>query len=205
VQEGVHLSASPSDGAIIAASLERPQLFATVFDRHFAAIHRYLARRADGPVADDLASQTFVVALERRGTFREGERDARPWLYGIATNLLRNHRREEQRQSQVDAAVEATGPWVVEAAPALARIESAEQRAALEAALAQVDPDQRDVLLLYALAELSYEEIAAALSLPVGTVRSRLSRARAHLRSLLSNPAAGRDRLELATSEREQQ
>lgn len=178
---------SLTDGAIIAASLFEPHSFSTVFDRHFTAIHRYLARRADRHVADDLASQTFVVAFERRASFRSDEQDARPWLYGIATNLLRNHRRGELRRHQGDVAIQTAGVDAGAASDAFAQVESSEQRTVLAHALAQVDPDQRDVLLLYAWAELSYEEIAASLSIPVGTVRSRLSRARTQLKALLAD------------------
>src|SRR5271167_757563 len=87
----------PDDAALIARSLTVPEAFAGVFDRHFDAVHRYLARRVGRERADDLASQTFTVAFERRASFRPGEAGAPPWLLGIATNLLRNHRRSEQR------------------------------------------------------------------------------------------------------------
>src|SRR5579859_7233989 len=86
-----------SDADLITRSLTAPEAFAAVFDRHFRAVHRYLARRIGRQRADDLTSQTFTVAFERRSTFRPGSVGARPWLLGIATNLLRNDRRSEQR------------------------------------------------------------------------------------------------------------
>ena len=73
-------------------------MFAVIFDRHFVAIHRYLVRRIGTPVADDLAGDVFRVAFERRHDFDLSSESARPWLYGIATNLLRSERRSESRK-----------------------------------------------------------------------------------------------------------
>jgi RNA polymerase sigma-70 factor (ECF subfamily) len=158
-----------------------------LFDRHFAAVHRYLARRVGREVADDLASLCFTVAFERRGSFDPAFADARPWLYGIAANLLRQHWRAEERllatvskltgdptRHDPDGRETSTGADDVELARALARL----------------DPAQRDVLLLYAWEELSYEEISVALRVPVGTVCSRLARARARVRAELEAPEA---------------
>jgi len=82
-------STDPSDASVIAGSLQRPEQFAAIFDRHFDSVHAYLARRIGASLADDLASQTFVVAFERRESFRATVDSARPWLFGIATNLMR--------------------------------------------------------------------------------------------------------------------
>src|SRR5690349_5435693 len=79
----------PIDSAIIAQSQTVPEGFATIFDRHAGAVHRYLARRASRSVADDLVSETFLVAFGQRGRYDVTKPDALPWLYGIATNLLR--------------------------------------------------------------------------------------------------------------------
>jgi RNA polymerase sigma-70 factor (ECF subfamily) len=163
---------------VIARSLSDPSAFGVIFDRHFEAVHRYLARRVGETAADDLAASTFTVAFERRRTFRREATTARPWLFGIATNLVRNERRAEQRALEllvrIRPAVSVVGP------------SEGEDAARLADALGRLDPGQRDVLLLYAWEELSYEEIAAALRVRVGTVRSRLARARAHLRDALS-------------------
>lgn len=175
----------PSDAAAIADSLQRPGLFAVVFDRHFDAVHAYLARRVGGDLADDLASATFTIAFERRGTFRAATSSARPWLFGIATNLLRNEWRAQQR------ALEAIGHLAsgVEDVPGAAEGDHPGQWVSevglVAGLLAELDADQREVLLLYAWEEFSYEEIAATLGVPVGTVRSRLARARARLRARL--------------------
>ena len=170
-----------SDASVIALSMSRPEAFATIFDRHFAAIHAYLARRIGYSRADDLASATFTTAFERRRRFRAGADTARPWLFGIATNLLRNERRSELRAVRALLRIE---PTTTSDAPDLPGIEPR-----LASLLAQLDPDQRDVLLLHTWGELSYEEIAASLAIPVGTVRSRLARARGHLRRGLAAEA----------------
>src|SRR6516225_6531694 len=86
------------DGAAIARSLVAPEAFTAVFDRHYVAVHRYLARRIGRDQADDLASQTFMLAFAHRGRYRDELGTARPWLLGIATNLLRADRRAEQRR-----------------------------------------------------------------------------------------------------------
>lgn len=175
-----------SDAAVIGASARHPERFELVFNRHFAAVHRYLARRAGREAADDLASLCFTVAFERRRSFDPRFADARPWLYGIATNLLREHWRGEQRRVSTEAELSAGR------APA----DSGEDEgdADLARALATLEPKQRDVLLLYALGELTYDEIAGALGVPVGTVRSRLARARAAVRAALATAPVEREK-----------
>jgi RNA polymerase sigma-70 factor (ECF subfamily) len=172
-----------SDAAVIGDSLGRPEAFEAIFDRHFDAVWRYLARRAGSSRADDLASATFVVAFERRHAFRDAASSARPWLFGIATNLLRNELRSEQRALSAIARVASD---VGRGDPDPAPVESMD----LPALLAGLDADQRDVLLLFAWEGLSYREIAVALGVPVGTIRSRLARARARLRAERDRPGA---------------
>jgi DNA-directed RNA polymerase specialized sigma24 family protein len=86
-----------TDSTAIARSIARPDAFSVIFDRHFRGVHRYLSRRVGRELADDLASATFTVAFERRHGFRTESDSVLPWLLGIATNLLRKHRRSEQR------------------------------------------------------------------------------------------------------------
>lgn len=175
------LSRSESDASIIERSAGDPQAFAALFDRHFDLIHRYLSRRLGADRADDLAAETFAVAFERRVTFRPGA-DARPWLLGIATNLSRNEWRAERR------ALTALAELTAAAARSGSDREAGQGVAVLEA-LAALEADQRDVVLLFAWEGLSYEEIGSALGVPVGTVRSRLARARQRLRAVLAGPA----------------
>jgi len=93
--------AVPDDAAIIKASAADPEWFAVLFDRHAPFIHRYVARRAARRVADDLVAETFLAAFRRRRDYNLHHLDARPWLYGIATNLIGQHRRAETRQLRI--------------------------------------------------------------------------------------------------------
>jgi RNA polymerase sigma-70 factor (ECF subfamily) len=172
-----------TDSAVISRSTQIPNAFELIFDRHFDAVHRYVARRAGRQRADDLAAQTFVVAFARRATFRPDASDARPWLFGIATKLLANDRRAEHRLLETYGRL--SGDARVAVMPASSAPDSDHDVAA---ALAKLDPAQRDVLLLHAWGDLSYEEIAEALEIPIGTVRSRLARARAGLQIALAQP-----------------
>jgi RNA polymerase sigma-70 factor (ECF subfamily) len=181
----------PSDAEVIVASRSDPARFAEVFDRHFRTIHRYLLRRVGRELADDLAAETFAQAFVGRDRYDPTRADAKPWLFGIAANLLRHHKRRERRQllaysrTGVDPVVD----------PELDRVEAcldAEAAGPLIArALGTLRQAEREVLLLYAWADLSYAEISEALGLPPGTVRSRLSRARRRIRELIE--ADGQD------------
>jgi RNA polymerase sigma-70 factor (ECF subfamily) len=178
------------DGAAIARSRHDPEAFAEVFDRHFAFVHRYIARRAGRDRADDLAAQSFTVAFSHRGRYRDDLGTARPWLLGIATNLMRAASRGDQR---VAAIVQRLGSEAAVSSFSSALADASAGRSdgdRLTTALAKLDPGQRDALLLHALGELTYPEIAEVLSIPVGTVRSRISRACAALRAELDPPAA---------------
>ncbi len=174
-----------NDAEIIAASERDPACFASIFDRHFTAIHRYLHARVGSTIADDLAAETFTVAFRLRGNYDLRRSNARPWLFGIAANLLRHHRRDERRRflayarAGARALPDATWEGVDDRLDARAAVP------VLARALAALRPGDREILLLHAWADLTYEEIAEALSLPVGTVRSRLFRARRKLRELL--------------------
>lgn len=177
-----------SDAQVVAASLHDPAEFAQVYDRHADDIHRYLLRRLGSNAAEDLTADTFVVAFGSRGRFDLSHPDARPWLYGIASNLAAKHRRQEVRSLR---ALARTGVDPV----AASWVDQADHRVTAQAlnrdlarALTELSAGDRDVLLLVAWADLSYEEVARALGLPVGTVRSRLHRARRKVRAALPEP-----------------
>jgi RNA polymerase sigma factor (sigma-70 family) len=185
-----------SDAEIIVRSRQDGQAFAALFDRHAVPIHRYLARRIGPGTADDLLAQTFLVAFERRGSYDPGYPDAGPWLYGIATNLLRRHHRDEARLyralNRVAAGAGSRGDGGDADAMAdrvAERVDAGALSRQLAAALAGLKPPDRDVLLLFSWADLGYHEIALALDIPVGTVRSRLHRARVAVRAALGLPA----------------
>ena len=173
-----------SDSAVIAASIDEPSRFAPIFDRHFDAIHGYLQRRVGQDLADELAAQTFLVAFDRRPAYDLAHPDARPWLFGIATNLLRRRRRQEVRRFRAFAKT-GLDPLLDPFEGLESRLDASRSGPVLAEALGRMTTEERDVLLLYAWADLSYTEIARTLGIPVGTVRSRLARARRHVRELL--------------------
>lgn len=178
------------DAELIARSVTDPECFGVVFDRHAPAIFRYVTRRLGPDTAQDLVAETFLAAFGQRHQYDCGRQDARPWLYGIATNLIGRHRRDEVRffraiaRTGVDPAAEPVADQVIR------RVSADAVGRQLAAAVAGLPQHQRDVLLL-AASGLSYEEAAVALGIPAGTVSSRLVRARAKVRKALGgiNPA----------------
>lgn len=172
-----------TDAEAIERSLREPQAFVVVFERHFDLLHRSLQVRAGAASADDLAAQTFEIAFRRRGDYDGSRADARAWLFGIALNLVRDLQRGERRQQRALARLV---PREGDLDPSLERVEAQAAGAPLRRALARLPEEERDLLLLYGCVELSYEECAAALGIPVGTVRSRLHRLRTRLREQLA-------------------
>jgi RNA polymerase sigma factor (sigma-70 family) len=179
---------------LIQQSLLVAERFGPLFDRHGAVVHRYLARRI-GSHADDLLADTFLIAFRRRATYRQLHVNVRAWLFGIATNVLRRHVRQEERRYRAltRAAVDNSGEPTL-ADDTAGRIDAQLLRRDLSAALAALNRGDRDVLLLTAWAELSYAEIAAVLNIPVGTVRSRLNRARRVTREALHHTWTSKER-----------
>jgi RNA polymerase sigma-70 factor (ECF subfamily) len=176
---------SESDAAVIRASLEEPGRFGALFDRHATVVFRYLVRRVGVDDAEALLGEVFRVGFEKRATYDGARPNARPWLYGIATNLLAHHRRTEARRISATArllarrpAGEDTSDQVVE------RLDAEALWSHIADAVGALPEGERDALLLFVWEELSYDEIASALDIPVGTVRSRLNRARENLREL---------------------
>jgi RNA polymerase sigma-70 factor (ECF subfamily) len=177
------------DSEAISASAATPGEFAAVFDRHFDVVHAYLQRRVGRDLADELAAETFLIAFDSRARYDVSRPDARPWLFGIATNLLHRHRRHELRELRAYAR-SAADPILDAFDGVDARVDASGARRKLVDALAGVPAEELDALLLLAWAEFSYAEIAEALEIPIGTVRSRLSRARGRLRKALEVEAA---------------
>ncbi|MFG1989858.1 RNA polymerase sigma factor [Actinoplanes sp. NPDC048988] len=143
--------------------------------------------RRIGPPADDLLAETFLIAFRKRASYQPRHLDVRPWLFGIATNVLHRHLRQEERRYRALARAAThdaqAHPLADEAAD---RVDAQAARSGLAAALARLKPGDRDALLLLAWAELSYAEIAATLDIPLGTVRSRINRARRLTREVLA-------------------
>jgi RNA polymerase sigma-70 factor (ECF subfamily) len=184
-----HEGADHDDAATIVASARDPERFAAIFDRHYAEIRSYVARRLSAEVADDVAANVFLAAFRKRGHFDAGQGTVRSWLYGFATREIGSHRRAELRRYRALARLDAEPGARPVAEGADGPVTAAELDGRLAAALARLSTGDRHVLLLVALAELSYDEVARALALPYGTVCSRLNRARRQLRAALGTPA----------------
>jgi RNA polymerase sigma factor (sigma-70 family) len=179
---------SETDAAVLLRSRATPDCFAELFERYFAGLHGYASRRLDGEGGDDVASETFLIAFRQRDQFDPERGSVRAWLYGIATNLIRARRREEARGYLAYARAAAhpeAGPRHEDRTTDRIAAEAARKR--IVAALADLSVGDRDALLLVVWGELSHEETADALGVPVGTVGSRLHRARRKIRTALDD------------------
>jgi RNA polymerase sigma-70 factor (ECF subfamily) len=169
-----------------AAQAGESKAFAEIVRRYQRAIYRVAYGFTRAPAdADDLAQETFVRAYQAIGRFRVGE-PLYPWLARIATNLALSLLRSRKRKPEtpLEPLVEAGKQWGVEADPGQQAIDH-ESRAHLNQALSELKPEHQAVLILRGVEDLSYEEIAKTLNVPLGTVMSRLSRARAELKARL--------------------
>jgi RNA polymerase sigma-70 factor (ECF subfamily) len=162
-----------------------PDAFGALFDAHAGAIHRYACRvSGEAATSEDVVAQTFLEAWRLRETVRREGESLEPWLYGIATNVLRNTRRTARRYRTVLERLPAPEPTPDIADEPAARAGQQEELAAARAALKALRPPEREVVALCIWSGLSYAQAAEALGVPIGTVRSRLSRARARLQKL---------------------
>ena len=177
-----------SDAEFIAASITDPDAFESIFDRHYDAVRRYLQRRVGRDVGEELAAQTFLVAFDRRTSYDARYSSAKPWLLGIATNHLRHHLRDER--TRLGAYAKAPKEPEQDQGAAEDRLVAAAAAPRIAEALMSLRPKDRDTFMLFALGELSYGDVAAALGVPLGTVRSRIHRARLRLREQLGDLVA---------------
>lgn len=168
------------------------EAFGQVFDDHARDVHRHALRTTGSwATAEDVVSLTFAEAWRlREGVHPEGD-SVLPWLLGIATNVLRNTRRAARRHSAALARlrIEPVPDFADEMAD---RMRDADRLAAAVAALKRLRPAEREVFTLCVWSGLDYAQAAEALGVPVGTVRSRLSRARTRLRDLTERELAPR-------------
>jgi RNA polymerase sigma-70 factor (ECF subfamily) len=168
---------------VLAASVLDPARFADLFERHADGVFAYLARRTGREQAADLTAETFRAAFVQRGRYRPSHATARPWLFGIARNLLRHDLRSRGREERALLRLASRPP---EAADDPAdELAAREQWAKAAQALPQLAASDREALLLHTWEQLSYAEVATALGIPIGTVRSRIHRARRVLRELI--------------------
>ncbi|GGP04731.1 RNA polymerase sigma factor [Nonomuraea glycinis] len=185
----LRVAAETDDASVIANSRHDPEWFSVIFDRYFTTIHRYAAARLGPAAADDVAAETFLAGFDQRGRYDLTRPEAKAWLYGIATNLISRHRRDELRlyralsRSVTRDDVESHADRVTD------RVTAEQLSPRLARALKRLSQGDRDALMLVACADLSYAETAFALGIPIGTVSSRLNRARAKLRKSLGHAA----------------
>jgi len=177
------------DAARDAEALPAPrtgaEFFAAIYDRHAAQLYRYACQRVGEQTAEDLVADTFLAAFQGRELYDADRADARPWLFGILTRKLARHYRTEKARYRAFAR---SAPETSTESPedqVAAQVSAVAVRARLAAALARLSTGDRDVLLLVAWCDFSYEEVAATLGIPLGTVRSRLNRARRKVRDKL--------------------
>jgi RNA polymerase sigma factor (sigma-70 family) len=175
--------AEATDAELIHRSLENPEEFREVFERHYNAVRRFTQRIVGRQIGEEIAAQTFLIAFERRATYDLGYASARSWLFGIAYNVARHHLRSERSQqdmlTRLPRGREATDPIEIET------LDAARLTPILRKALSELREEQRSPFLLVALGELTYQETADVLDIPVGSVRSRIHRSRERLRELL--------------------
>ncbi|MDR8407589.1 RNA polymerase sigma factor [Nonomuraea sp. 3-1Str] len=175
------------DADLVSASWTQPEAFAELFDRYSGMLYRYVSKRLGPEPAEDLVGETFLVAFSRRKSYDLAYADARPWLFGILTKLISRHHRSEAARyrallrAPVEDRVDSPADRVAAGVTAQA------SRPELASALAALPAKDRDVLLLIAWGDLSYEEPAQALGTPIGTVRSRLNRGRRKVRAALGD------------------
>jgi RNA polymerase sigma-70 factor (ECF subfamily) len=178
---------SGDDALWEASSRGDGRAFSEIYERYAGTIYNYLFRRlADWSEAEDLTAVVFLEAFRRRRDVVVDEGKLLPWLYGIATNLLHNRRRTQFRHRRLLARLESeprpVEPDAAERAAAVAQMRSLLQH------VSSLPRRQQDVVALCVWSDLSYAEAAVALDVPVGTIRSRLARARAALTELDSPP-----------------
>ncbi|WP_405673177.1 RNA polymerase sigma factor [Streptomyces canus] len=182
-----------------------PDAFAELYDQYTRSVYNHAFRlTADWSVAEDVMSATFMEAWRRRTSIEADGGSLRPWLLGIATNVARSHYRSNRRYRAAAGAAAAAGVAEVadHAEETAGRVDDRRRIAATLTALGSLRRPEREVLVLCLWEGLEYADAARALGIPVGTVRSRLSRARGRLRKLAEAELA-RKRRELTPSNRQ--
>lgn len=162
------------------------EAFAVVYEEHFDDVYGYLCRRVGRDAGEDLTAQTFALALRDLESYEAARGSLRAWLFGVAANVLRAHRRSEERRLR---ALARTGvdPLLSEPDALDERLDAERTTRSLAGVLAALPAGDREVLLLHAWAGLTSDEIGFALGIPPGTARSRLNRTRRRLQSALAD------------------
>jgi len=189
-----------TDAEIFQRSIRDPDAFREIFDRHASAVHAYARRRIGMTAGEEILAQTFLTAFEKRARFDLSYDSARPWLLGIATNIIRHHLREEREHLRALGKMFRERPE--EPVDDVARLDAQRMTPRLIAALLALSEDDRETFLLLAIGQLTYEEVSSALRIPIGTVRSRIHRARIRLRERVPGRTAMTDGEEGSDQER---
>jgi RNA polymerase sigma factor (sigma-70 family) len=168
-----------SDSELFRRSARDPEVFEGIFERHAASVWSYVRRRIGADAAEDVVADAFLIAFQRRTSFDPSYDSARPWLLGIATNLIRHRLREER--VHLAAIGRLSAPVPLDDLD-VSRFDAERLKPLLVDALMALANDDRETFLLVALGELTYAEAALALGVPIGTVRSRMHRVRRALR-----------------------
>ncbi len=171
-----------SDGRILRDSVSDAAVFSSLYERHLRAVAAYVSRRAGSELSEDLTAEVFIRAFRRRAAFRDDHESALPWLLGIANNVVADHRRAERRRLEMLQRLATMTPVTGETSIGALAPELVGELLRLSAA-------DRDTLLLVVWGELSYAEAASALGVPIGTIRSRIARARQRLGAAIGGPA----------------
>jgi RNA polymerase sigma factor (sigma-70 family) len=174
-----------SDAALIEASHRDTEMFGLLYDRYAAQLFRYANRRIGAEHAEDAVADAFLIAFRGRARYDVGRPDARPWLFGILTKVIARRRRAEQARYRMLARAGSDDVGAGFADDVTASVAARSSRGPLAGALRRLSSGDRDVLLLIAWGDLTYEEVALTLDIKIGTVRSRLHRARRKLREAL--------------------
>ncbi len=170
------MESPPNDAQVFERSVSEPAAFGALYERHSVSVRRYVVRRVGIYDGEDLAAEVFVRAFRSRDRYRSDRETALPWLLGIANHVIGDHRRIERRRR---AALERMLREHREPPPSVDPGLTIE----IVRALRRLPTSHRDTLLLLVWGELSRDEVATALGVPVGTVNSRIARARKRLAS----------------------
>lgn len=187
---------SMDDAELLGRSRHASAAFSELVRRHADGLFKYAAIRVGPDAAQDVVAETFSDGFDRQDRFDPRRGDVRGWLFGIAAIQLRRHAERERRWLQRAAA--ATGHARLDDADeqelrAVERVDASRLAPELASALLSLSPAERDVLLLYALEEMSHEQIARTLGIRRGAAKTRLSRGRARLREQLTPTIAAND------------
>ena len=179
------------DAELLRRSVDDSELFEEIFERHYDAILRYGRQRLGHDVGEEIAARTMVIAFDRRAAFDARFRSARPWLFGIATNLIRHHIRDERVHMAALARLPIDPDLDDE--DTVDRLDADRRRPLLLKALMELRREDRDAFILLAVSGLTYTEIANALGIAEGTVGSRIHRARHTMREVIRALEASTD------------